>query len=206
MTSNLSQKVIVDPNLSQKVIVETKESKSVHYCYIVRIKGKDRTYVGYTVEPKRRIRQHNGIIKGGAKATSISNQWEFLAILTSQSPLFTKNVALSVEWHLKHADGKRKTSPLYRGVQGKLRSIIEVLNRYSFDFTVYVDELERKRLEELRNEAEGKKDLTNPNSNVIQIEALDKLLESVTTDAGKLLESVTTDTVTTVNLIGKELD
>jgi len=204
MTSNLSMNVIVDPNLSTNVIVETKESKSVNYCYIVRIKGKDRTYVGYTVEPKRRIRQHNGIIKGGAKATSISNQWDFLAILTSSSPLFTKNVALSVEWHLKHPDSKRKTSPLYRGVQGKLRSIIEVLNRYSFDFTVYVDDLERKRLEELRNEAEGKKDLTNPNSNLIRIESLYKFTTS--DDLSRFSADKLLDTVTNANLVSKELD
>ena len=148
-----------------------------NYCYIVRIKEKERTYVGYTIEPERRIKQHNGILKGGAKATSISNQWQFLAIITSDSPLFTKCLALSIEWHLKHPEGKKRTTSLYRGVDGKLKSIIEVLNRYSFDFTVYIDENERVKLEELRNEAEGEKDLTNPNSNVIHIQTLSSILD-----------------------------
>jgi len=58
---------------------------SRQYCYIIRIADKNRTYVGYTIEPKRRIQQHNGILKGGAKATSISNSWQFLAIITSDS-------------------------------------------------------------------------------------------------------------------------
>jgi predicted GIY-YIG superfamily endonuclease len=159
------------------------------YCYIIRIPNKNRTYVGYTVEPTRRIKQHNGILKGGAKATSISKDWQFLAIITSDSELFTKVLALSVEWHLKHPDGKsrsnypkdnsgsnpqdkKRTDVKYRGVDGKLRSIIEVLNRYSFDFTVYVDDSQKAKLEELRNEAEAKKDLTNTVCNVINIKTL----------------------------------
>jgi predicted GIY-YIG superfamily endonuclease len=146
------------------------------YCYIIRLPNKNRTYVGYTVEPTRRIKQHNGILKGGAKATSIASDWQFLAIITSDNELFTKVVALSIEWHLKHPEGKKRTTPIYRGVDGKLKSIIEVLNRYSFDFTVYVDENERAKLEELRNEAEGKKDLTNPNCNVINIQTLSSIL------------------------------
>lgn len=146
------------------------------YCYIIRLPNKNRTYVGYTVEPTRRIKQHNGILKGGAKATSIASDWQFLAIITSDNELFTKVVALSIEWHLKHPEGKKRTDVKYRGVDGKLKSIIEVLNRYSFDFTVYVDENERAKLEELRNEAEGEKDLTNPNSNIINIQTLSSIL------------------------------
>jgi predicted GIY-YIG superfamily endonuclease len=146
------------------------------YCYILRLPNKNRTYVGYTIEPKRRIKQHNGILKGGAKATSIANDWQFLAIITSDSETFTKILALSIEWHLKHPNGKKKGSFTYKGVEGKLKSIIEVLNRYSFDFTVYVDENERAKLEELRNEAEGEKDLTNPNSNIINIQTLSSIL------------------------------
>ena len=147
------------------------------YCYIIRIPNKNRTYVGYTVEPTRRIKQHNGILKGGAKATSIAKDWQFLAIITSDNELFTNVVALSIEWHLKHPEGKKKGSFTYKGIDGKLKSIIEVLNRYSFDFTVYVDENEREKLEELRNEAEGEKDLTNPNSNVINIQTISSILD-----------------------------
>ena len=164
---------------------------SKQYCYIIRIAGKsssgeqplaasaagkNRTYVGYTIEPKRRIQQHNGILKGGAKATSISNNWQFLAIITSDSELFTKVLALSVEWHLKHPDNKKRTDVKYRGVDGKLRSIVEVLNRYSFDFNVYVDDSQKARLEELRNEEESKKDLSNPNCNVINIHSLNDFI------------------------------
>ena len=36
-------------------------------------------YVGYTPDPVERIRCHNGLIKGGARATR-RFQWEYLAI------------------------------------------------------------------------------------------------------------------------------
>jgi predicted GIY-YIG superfamily endonuclease len=144
---------------------------SPQYCYIIYSPSKNRTYVGYTVEPTRRIRQHNGIIKGGAKATSIASDWRFLSIITSNSPTFTNILALSIEWHLKHPSGKRR-DPKYRGIDGRLNAIIEVLNRYSIDFTVYVDEIYRIVLEGLRDKAELNKDLTNPESNVIYIKTV----------------------------------
>ena len=154
------------------------------YCYIVRSCKK--TYIGYTVNPNRRIRQHRGELKGGAKATSCAKDWEFLAIITSDSPIFTKILALSIEWHLKHPSGKSRFSkqPLaalaagkrrdvsYWGIEGRLKGIIEVLNRYSIDFTVYIDETYKVQLEGLRNVAEEGKDLSNPINNVINIKPL----------------------------------
>ncbi len=150
------------------------------YCYIIYSPSKNRTYVGYTVEPTRRIRQHNGIIKGGAKATSVATDWRFLAIITSDSPTFTNILALSIEWHLKHPSGNRRTKDVkYRGIDGRLNAIIEVLNRYSIDFTVYVDEIYRVVLEGLRDKEELDKDLSNPESNVIYIKKLNELLEAL---------------------------
>jgi predicted GIY-YIG superfamily endonuclease len=153
-------------------------SLSPQYCYIIYSPSKNRTYVGYTVEPTRRIRQHNGIIKGGAKATSIASDWRFLSIITSDSPAFTNILALSIEWHLKHPSGKRR-DPKYWGVDGRLKGIIEVLNRYSIDFTVYVDEIYRVVLEGLRDKEELNKDLTNPECNIVYIKTINELLEAL---------------------------
>jgi structure-specific endonuclease subunit SLX1 len=139
------------------------------YCYIVRSCKK--TYIGYTVNPNRRIRQHRGELKGGAKATSCAKDWEFLAIITSDSPVFTKILALSIEWHLKHPSGRRRDTS-YWGIEGRLKGIIEVLNRYSIDFTVFIDENYKVQLEGLRDIAEDGKDLTNPINNVINIKSL----------------------------------
>ena len=143
------------------------------HCYIVRSCKK--TYIGYTVNPSRRIRQHRGELKGGAKATSCAKDWEFLAIITSDSPTFTKILALSIEWHLKHPTGKKRDTS-YWGIEGRLKGIIEVLNRYSIDFTVYIHEVYKVQLEGLRDVAEDKKDLTNPINNVINIKPLGKFV------------------------------
>lgn len=170
---------------------------TLQYCYIIYSPSKNRTYVGYTVEPTRRIRQHNGIIKGGAKATSVANDWRFLAIITSSNTAFTNILALSIEWHLKHPTGKRRVprhhsdkndTVRFKGIDGRLRAIIEVLNRYSIDFTVYVDEIYRVVLEGLRDKEELNKDLSNPDSNIIYIKTLNELLEALGKDSGKTKE------------------
>jgi predicted GIY-YIG superfamily endonuclease len=164
----------MNKHLNFKILKLLMEQKTPQYCYIVYSPSKNRTYVGYTIEPSRRIRQHRGELKGGAKATSCASDWVFLAIITSTSDTFTKILALSIEWHLKHPSG-RKRDPTYWGVDGRLKGIIEVLNRYSIDFTVYIDKDYKIKLEEIRDIAESKKDLTNPINNVINISLLECL-------------------------------
>ncbi len=109
----------------------------MNYCYI--LKNLNRTYIGYTVDPNRRIQQHNGILKGGAKATSTLKDWSFLAILTSTDPLFTKNLALSIEWNLKCPLGKKIKDKNYCGVDGKLNTLNLVLPRYKMEFIIYIE-------------------------------------------------------------------
>jgi predicted GIY-YIG superfamily endonuclease len=47
---------------------EATDVKRVHSCYL--LAGSNQTYVGYTVNPFRRVRQHNRLLKsGGAKRT-----------------------------------------------------------------------------------------------------------------------------------------
>ena len=75
------------------------------YNYIIFNTKCSKTYIGSTVHPTRRFRQHNGEIKGGAKYTR-GGIWEPYLILGDL--LHTKNTALSYEWHLKRESNKMK--------------------------------------------------------------------------------------------------
>ncbi|GAX79160.1 hypothetical protein CEUSTIGMA_g6600.t1 [Chlamydomonas eustigma] len=96
-----------------------------HHCYALykpmSIGGRGvRTYIGYTVDPARRLKQHNGELAGGAKATrSGSGCWSFLYIIRMDEdtpaliPHFGERMGLSLEWYLKRYKRLvRKTSQL----------------------------------------------------------------------------------------------
>jgi predicted GIY-YIG superfamily endonuclease len=136
------------------------EKTSKNYCYIIKTKPNKtniiKTYIGYTVDPCRRLKQHNCLLKGGAKrTTAVSNvnndAWDFLAIITSNDEKFTKNLALSIEWNLKCPLGKKKRDAKYNGINGKINSILLVLNRYSIHFTIYTLDEYKDKLIELKN-------------------------------------------------------
>lgn len=95
-----------------------------HTCYILTNREGTRTYVGYTNNPGRRLRQHNGEIKGGARATrGHRGAWAFLALLSS--PQLTHHTALSLEWHIKHplpgSGGRGRSRGRERGGRGRMR-------------------------------------------------------------------------------------
>ena len=100
-----------------------------YYCYILKQVGifNSLTYVGYTVNYSRRIRQHNCIIKGGALYTKNKGPWEFLAILSS--PSWTAVRAMQVEWLIKFPMRKRKVLKSFRGAKGKMLSLVEIFKR-----------------------------------------------------------------------------
>lgn len=69
-------------------------------CYLVRSKvSPNRTYAGVTNDIKHRLRQHNGEISGGARATKIYRPWVLAAIVVGFKD--DKRSAMRFEWFTK---------------------------------------------------------------------------------------------------------
>jgi predicted GIY-YIG superfamily endonuclease len=71
-----------------------------HHCYVLRscIK-KDKFYIGYSPDPARRLRQHNGEILGGAKRTKKHRPWELVGLITNFASAIE---AQQFEWALQN--------------------------------------------------------------------------------------------------------
>jgi len=124
---------------------ETKASLKSHYCYILRNNNPsdiNRTYNGYTVNPRKRIRQHNQEIKGGAKYTKIwgNKSWEFCAILKGFPD---HHNALQCEWRIKHPARKKIRPNRYNSPEGRIMGLHEILQleRWTSQSTINVSEL-----------------------------------------------------------------
>ncbi len=95
------------------------------YVYIIH-SDFERTYCGVTDDLERRLKQHNGIIKGGAKATR-GRSWEYFFIIEG----FRDRIeALKFEWKMHHPDGKKRKNKKYNGLEGRLLSIKDVFEKH----------------------------------------------------------------------------
>jgi predicted GIY-YIG superfamily endonuclease len=84
----------------------------------------NRTYNGFTVNPKRRIRQHNGEITGGAKyTTQNSKNWEIYFLMFGFPD---KQNALQCEWKIKHPNNKRKRPQIFSKPKGRINGVCEI--------------------------------------------------------------------------------
>jgi len=106
------------------------------------------SYIGMTNDFFKRWKQHNKIIKGGAKYTSKYDNWSPICIVDGFN---TKSEAMQCEWKLKRARGINnrinyladiiqnkgkwtKNSPLIKNQNLKIYTI----KKYIFNFKPYV--------------------------------------------------------------------
>jgi len=109
-----------------------------NYCYVLINDWDNKTYNGYTNNPARRLRQHNGEISGGARYTTrrrkkdgaVPRNWEFLVLI--ECPGMTQRQALSLEWYLKHITNGRRRPREYNGANGRLASLPIALGNPKF--------------------------------------------------------------------------
>lgn len=98
-------------NMNHRSSAETDNNKT-HHCYLLQsLSSPSKTYIGYTVNPHRRIRQHNGLIKGGAKYTSKFRPWKFISITEGFQ---SEKLGLRFEWAWQNP----KRSRIFRGGLG----------------------------------------------------------------------------------------
>lgn len=104
------------------------DKQNKFYCYIIRSTNPiflNSTYNGSTNNLVRRLRQHNGEIVGGAKATRGKGPWVYIAIWEGFS---SHKEALSCEWRIKHPTNTRKRPAQFNGVKGRIKSLNLLLN------------------------------------------------------------------------------
>lgn len=99
------------------------------FCYLLISNDKKRTYIGSTINIKRRLRQHNGEIVGGAKATRTGRPWSIICYVSG----FDKTHALCCEWRLKRRKAKYSNKLVcFSGIQNKIDNLYFVLQLEKF--------------------------------------------------------------------------
>lgn len=99
----------------------------VWYCYILKNNTHlNKTYNGSTNDIKRRLRQHNGEISGGAKYTKKygDSNWEVYFLMTG---FIDHSNCLQAEWKIKHPNNKKIMPKKYNSYKGRIIGVNECI-------------------------------------------------------------------------------
>lgn len=106
---------------SKTKLASTKEMGHPWCCYCLRSET-GTTYVGSTVDLDRRLRQHNGEIAGGAKATARGQGWRRICYVLGFPD---ERAALQFEWKWKRLTRKKRLSS---PSENRLAALVDLLN------------------------------------------------------------------------------
>ena len=99
----------------------------MNYCYML-YTDKGQTYIGATVDPDKRLRQHNKEISGGARATGIrvaqGLTWKRACYITG-IPEWSS--ALQIEWRWKQL-GRTQCKNIKNPIERRLHSLKMLLS------------------------------------------------------------------------------
>ncbi|PIA59634.1 hypothetical protein AQUCO_00400493v1 [Aquilegia coerulea] len=112
--------------------VEEETTKGFFACYLLcslcpRFKGQ--TYIGFTVNPRRRIRQHNGELRSGAWRTKSKRPWEMILCIYGFP---TNIIALQFEWAWQHP----RESLAVRNAAASLKSLSGIVGKIKLAYTM----------------------------------------------------------------------
>lgn len=93
------------------------------YCYLLQCTENNKTYVGATIDPNRRLQQHNGFLSGGAKATK-GFLWKRVCLVHGFED---QRSALQFEWRWKYISKKQKGTPIERRMKALELLLVEPL-------------------------------------------------------------------------------
>jgi predicted GIY-YIG superfamily endonuclease len=128
--------VVVEDDAPSKATKETK-----YYCYFLGQHNNwtGQTYNGYTVNLSRRLRQHNGEIKGGAWATTAKDKgaWSSIAALTSDSWASVSR-AMACEWNCRYPTRKKPRPKIFAGAKGRIDSLVEIFKHIKDEVRLYI--------------------------------------------------------------------
>ena len=74
-----------------------------YFVYLLKSEVSNRFYIGYTVNLRKRIRQHNGEISGGAKRTRKNRPWKIVMYI---SGFKYERTAMQYEYMIQHPPKK----------------------------------------------------------------------------------------------------
>lgn len=106
--------------------IRTRSASKNLYCCLYLLQSQSApnyTYCGVTNNRERRIRQHNGQIKGGAKQTKAHQPWSMVAILNGFESLAE---AQRFEWSM-HNPKKRRLRKPYIHIDGRINCLEQLL-------------------------------------------------------------------------------